>query len=94
MAEAQSVIEELRRRLPDIGITEQPARDETPTVWIDPDHIGGVLAYLKNEADSPYRMLYDLVLSCASPSDYSRGTFDGQLPSSIRKDVRFGRRPQ
>jgi NADH-quinone oxidoreductase subunit C/D len=38
----------------------QETRDGIPTVWSTKDQVHGILSYLKNEADKPYRTLYDL----------------------------------
>jgi NADH-quinone oxidoreductase subunit C/D len=38
----------------------QPTCDEFPTVWVSQDKAHSVLRYLEEEADKPYRMLYDL----------------------------------
>lgn len=60
METGRDIISELRERFPEVGFTQQPAKDEIPTVWLDRDHVRDVLAYLKNEAAAPYKMLYDL----------------------------------
>jgi NADH-quinone oxidoreductase subunit C/D len=38
----------------------QPAADGIPTFWVGRDQIHAIASYLKNEAEQPYRMLYDL----------------------------------
>jgi NADH-quinone oxidoreductase subunit C/D len=60
MADPKSVIWELEQRFPEVRLTEQPTKDEVPTLWLDKKDLRPVLAYLKNEAAGPYRMLYDL----------------------------------
>jgi NADH-quinone oxidoreductase subunit C/D len=51
---------ELRERFPDLELTAQPTRDEVPTYWVPRERLREVLRYLKSEAPSPYRMLFDL----------------------------------
>ena len=41
-------------------IQTEPARDGLPAFWCPRERIPEVLAYLRDEIDSPYRMLYDL----------------------------------
>ena len=38
----------------------QPTVDETPTLWVPRENLLEVLGYLKQEAESPYTMLFDL----------------------------------
>jgi NADH-quinone oxidoreductase subunit C/D len=55
------VFRELQQTLgPDSGLIRQPVRDGIPTVWIPAEHAVAALAYLKQQAPQPYRMLYDL----------------------------------
>ncbi len=60
MAEASGVVTELKGRFGAENILEQATRDKVPTVWAGPEAFHSVLAYLKNEADLPFRTLYDL----------------------------------
>lgn len=53
-------MDELRERFPDIAFTGQETKDGIPTFWLDAPRAREVLAYLKVDADKPYRMLYDL----------------------------------
>jgi NADH-quinone oxidoreductase subunit C/D len=41
-------------------LSVQSTKDEFPTLWADAGNIMGILSFLKNEVDHPYRMLYDL----------------------------------
>jgi NADH-quinone oxidoreductase subunit C/D len=41
-------------------LSVQSTKDEFPTLWADAGNIMGILSFLKNEVDYPYRMLYDL----------------------------------
>jgi NADH-quinone oxidoreductase subunit C/D len=41
-------------------LSVQSTKDEFPTLWADAGSIIGILSFLKNEVDHPYRMLYDL----------------------------------
>jgi NADH-quinone oxidoreductase subunit C/D len=59
--EPVGVLEELTREFgPEAGILSQAVRDEVPTVWVPLPRLADALAYLKNRAPRPYRMLYDL----------------------------------
>jgi NADH-quinone oxidoreductase subunit C/D len=60
MSNNLKITDELKNKFGEDKITEQPTRDDVPTVWVDKGNIGGVLRYLKNQANEPYRMLYDL----------------------------------
>ncbi|MEJ2634526.1 MAG: NADH-quinone oxidoreductase subunit C/D [Calditrichia bacterium] len=54
------VLQQLTKKFSESSFTEQPTRDEFPTLWVSKDQITEVLGYLKNEIPKPYRMLYDL----------------------------------
>ena len=54
------IVEQLQNRFGVATVTEQPTRDEFPTVWVPQDKAHEVLHYLKIEVDRPYGMLYDL----------------------------------
>ena len=41
-------------------LSVQLTKDEFPTIWVDAGSIIGILSFLKNELDQPYKMLYDL----------------------------------
>jgi NADH-quinone oxidoreductase subunit C/D len=60
MNERLGVLQELRNRFGEDVATAQPACDQVPTLWVGRERVHDVLGYLKNEADRPYRMLYDL----------------------------------
>jgi NADH-quinone oxidoreductase subunit C/D len=42
------------------AIERQDTVDRIPTVWVERDRLRDVLGYLRNDAEGPYRMLYDL----------------------------------
>jgi NADH-quinone oxidoreductase subunit C/D len=54
------IARELADRFKSQFIRLQSTGDGVPTIWIDKEHLVEVLRYLKNEATTPYRMLYDL----------------------------------
>jgi NADH-quinone oxidoreductase subunit C/D len=54
------ILGDLQSRFPTAILATQPTRDAIPTVWVAADQAQSVLAYLKNDAPQPYRMLYDL----------------------------------
>ena len=59
-AKGTSVAQELRDKFGEGIVAEQTTRDEMPTLWVQRDCLKSVLRYLKNDADAPYKMLYDL----------------------------------
>ncbi|MEX5214152.1 MAG: NADH-quinone oxidoreductase subunit C/D [Nitrospiraceae bacterium] len=54
------VVDELRGRFGRDAFSIQPTADEVPTVWSSPGRVREMLRYLKDEANRPYTMLYDL----------------------------------
>ncbi len=60
MSEQPSVIAQLQERFPDVSFSQQHTHDGIPTLWHAQEHLKPVLAYLKNEAATPFKMLYDL----------------------------------
>src|SRR5690348_4496268 len=59
-APAAEIAEGLRKRLGTADITAQATTDGIPTFWIAPEHAHDALAWLKNDINQSYRMLYDL----------------------------------
>jgi NADH-quinone oxidoreductase subunit C/D len=59
-AGTSAVGRELRERFAGAEIRSQATRDEVPTFWVPEERLRDVLGYLKNEAEAPYRMLFDL----------------------------------
>ena len=60
MNEQPGVLQELQNRFGENIAIQQSTCDQAPTLWVDRERVRDVLGYLKNEADRPYRMLYDL----------------------------------
>lgn len=60
MADKNEVISEIQRKFEKSILAVQQTADEFPTLWISPDTIVELIAFLKNEAEQPYKMLYDL----------------------------------
>lgn len=54
------IVEELDHRFSGAPFIREQTRDDIPTVWTTGDGIHEVLRYLKEEAERPYPMLYDL----------------------------------
>jgi NADH-quinone oxidoreductase subunit C/D len=73
------VVEELQNKFGEAIITQQPTRDEIPTLWVDRDRAREILRYLKTETDKPYRMLYDLT----AIDERVRSNRQGQPPSDF-----------
>ncbi len=59
MTAAANPIAALRERYGEDVVPQQTA-DSIPTLWTPRERLHGILAHLKSEIDSPYRMLYDL----------------------------------
>ncbi|MBI5057108.1 MAG: NADH-quinone oxidoreductase subunit C/D [Nitrospirae bacterium] len=55
-----NIYSELQERFGEGFISTQGTSDNIPTLWVSKDRVGDVLLYLKNEAEKPFRMLYDL----------------------------------
>lgn len=59
MISAPTIAEEIAERLGPLAV-EQPTRDQIPTFWVPADRLSGLLRFLKEEVDLPFKMLYDL----------------------------------
>ncbi len=55
-----AVVEELDKKFGKPAFVEQTTKDDFPTLWVKREKIVELLDFLKNKADKPYRMLYDL----------------------------------
>ena len=66
--------QELREAFADVEIVSQETRDEVPTCWVPRERLRDVLAHLKETAEKPYRMLYDLT----AIDERTRSQLDGQ----------------
>lgn len=55
-----AIVSELKERFGAAVLSEQPTRDDIPTVWVKSGSVYEILRYLKTEAKNPYKMLYDL----------------------------------
>lgn len=54
------VMQELTGRFGEAIVGQQATKDNIPTIWVKDSRAKEVLAYLKQGASDPYRMLYDL----------------------------------
>jgi NADH-quinone oxidoreductase subunit C/D len=79
MNEHTNIVEELQNKFAEAIITQQPTRDETPTLWVARDRAHEILRYLKTEIGKPYRMLYDLT----AIDERVRTHREGQPPSDF-----------
>src|SRR5271157_5170051 len=59
MIAAPTIAQEISDRLGPAAVP-QDTLDHIPTFWVSKDHVPGLLRFLKEEADRPYKMLYDL----------------------------------
>jgi len=79
MEDNQDIYQYLKSRYGEGILTEQPTRDEFPTIWVSKDQISDVLRTLKEEISKPYRMLYDLT----AIDERTRTHRDGQPDSDF-----------
>ena len=54
------ILDELIHRFKTAAFTREPTCDDIPTLWTTNEQAHEVLQYLKEEAERPYKMLYDL----------------------------------
>ena len=78
MIAAPAIVEAIVQRLGSGAVLED-TRDRIPTVWVQKDQVHGLLNYLKQEIDQPYKMLYDLT----AIDERMRAHRDGQPPSDF-----------
>ena len=60
MTTTETIVQELQEKFGAFIVAVQPTADGIPTIWFSVEGVRDVLRYLKNEADHPYRLLYDL----------------------------------
>jgi NADH-quinone oxidoreductase subunit C/D len=60
MNDEPGMVQELGARYPETVLASQVTQDGTPTLWVSRDGVREVLRYLKDGAEPPFRMLYDL----------------------------------
>jgi len=60
MATTAPVLDALAARLGDGALTVQATMDEIPTAWVQAQQVRDALAWLSQESDERYRVLYDL----------------------------------
>lgn len=90
MSVSPGIVEELQSRFGAEKVLPQTTRDAVPTLWVGAAQAGEVLRYLKQEADKPYRMLYDLT----AIDERARQNRPGQPPSDftvVYQLLSFGR---
>jgi NADH-quinone oxidoreductase subunit C/D len=56
----QIIMRDIHSRLGPIAITAQKTIDQIPTLWVDRATVHDVLKHLRNGAERPFRVLYDL----------------------------------
>jgi NADH-quinone oxidoreductase subunit C/D len=59
MIAAPTIAQEIAGRL-GIAVVPQDTLDRIPTFWVAKNNVSGLLRFLKQEVDRPYKMLYDL----------------------------------
>ncbi|MGA2092700.1 MAG: NADH-quinone oxidoreductase subunit C/D [Sedimentisphaerales bacterium] len=85
-----NIADELKNRFGNEKIAEQKTRDDVPTVWVDKADVGGVLRYLKNQINEPYKMLYDLTAIDERPRKNKVLAFDNDF-TVVYQLFSFGR---
>lgn len=70
----QDISKDLKDRYGEAVLGTQPTKDGIPTVWVSPDRVTDVLAFLKKGVFEPYTMLYDLT----AIDERARGNRDEQ----------------
>ncbi|MGC2323032.1 MAG: NADH-quinone oxidoreductase subunit C, partial [Terriglobales bacterium] len=78
MIAAPTIAQEISDRLGPAAVPEE-THDRIPTVWVAKDQVLGVLRFLKEEIDQPYKMLYDL----SAIDERMRVHRDGRPPSDF-----------
>lgn len=78
MTAAPAITETVIRRFGS-AVLLQETRDHIPTFWVEKDYVQGLLRYLKEEIDQPYKMLYDLT----AIDERMRAHRDGQPPGEF-----------
>src|SRR5215469_4308929 len=59
MIAVPTISQEICDRLGPVAVPQQTA-DHIPTIWVAKDRVFGLLRFLKEDIDRPYKMLYDL----------------------------------
>jgi NADH-quinone oxidoreductase subunit C/D len=59
MIAAAAIVEAIVQRLGSAAV-QQHTRDRILTFWVQKDHVHGLLSFLKQDIDQPFKMLYDL----------------------------------
>ncbi|HEX6821978.1 MAG TPA: NADH-quinone oxidoreductase subunit C/D [Candidatus Sulfotelmatobacter sp.] len=73
-----TIAQEIRDRLGPAAAPQETV-DHIPTFWVAKDRASGLLRFLKEDVDRPYRMLYDL----SAIDERMRQHRDGQPPSDF-----------
>ena len=78
MIAAPAIVEAISRRLGSAAVLQE-SHDRFPTVWVQKDQMHGLLRYLKEDVEQPYKMLYDLT----AIDERMRSHHDGQPASEF-----------
>jgi len=78
MIAARTIAQEIGDSL-GAAVVPQETHDHIPTIWVAKDRVHGLLRFLKEEVDQPYKMLYDL----SAIDERMRGHRDGQPASDF-----------
>ena len=81
---------DLNERFGEAILASQETKDDIPTLWVKKENIREVLQYLKNDADQPYKMLYDLTAIDERSRDHREEQPDSQF-TVVYHLLSFGR---
>lgn len=73
------IVTDIKGKFGDSILAEQPTADSIPTIWASRDKVVGLLRYLKDEVEQPYRMLYDLTAIDERDRSYREGQPEAQF---------------
>jgi NADH-quinone oxidoreductase subunit C/D len=73
------IVRELKERAGIDNFTLQPTRDGITTVWIPRQNLRAGLRYLKLQANSPYKLLFDLTATDERQRTYQQGLPDSEF---------------
>jgi len=77
--ERSGIVAEVQAKFGGAVLGQQKTADRVPTVWVAKEKAGPILKYLKEEAEKPYRMLYDLTAIDERLRQHTEGQPDGDF---------------
>ena len=77
--ERSGIVAEVQAKFGGAVLGQQKTADRVPTVWVAKEKAGPILKYLKDDAEKPYRMLYDLTAIDERLRQHTEGQPDGDF---------------